>query len=255
MTRGCGGSLVQLPPQVQPGQVGNLFKGEPGFEDFRTRRRMCFVDFGTPIQGAVSECPYLAGSTQLIGVCAQRPTRCGSSKGTSLLRQTKGLPLTLTKTTCQSVTSSMSGKSESEMCVCANRLRAARRLRLGVCFGQESMEYTYYFCTCCGTKFCSLKSAPPLDTIAKRKTDGATALKEVFLADLYAHRGERKKIKRANGTEKQYPLTCTKCGIQIAYRYVPRGVRCVLIARRGGRTPATLAHCQSVTPSFTAPFR
>ena len=80
---------------------------------------------------------------------------------------------------------------------------------------------SFYFCTCCGSKFLSLKGAPPLSSMGKRKTDGATALLESYTEDLYALRGEPKKIKRPKGVEKQYPLTCSKCKVQIAYRSVP----------------------------------
>lgn len=83
---------------------------------------------------------------------------------------------------------------------------------------QTSLEYTYYFCMCCGKKFFSLKGAPALETMSKRKTDGATAVLESYTADLYALRGDPKKIKRAKGVERQYPLKCGKCGVQIAYR-------------------------------------
>lgn len=44
--------LRQLPAHIQPGDVGQLFKGEPGFQEFRNRRRMCFVDFSNTILGA-----------------------------------------------------------------------------------------------------------------------------------------------------------------------------------------------------------
>ena len=106
---------------------------------------------------------------------------------------------------------------------------------------QTLQEYTYYFCMCCGKKFFSLKGAPALDTMSKRKTDGATAVLESYTADLYALRGEPKKIKRAKGVERQYPLTCGKCGVQIAYRCVPALLVGALPLRRGKSVRLSIA--------------
>ena len=107
----------QLPGGVEPAQIGSLFKDEPGFEGFRNRRRMCFVDFKTPIYGMVARrthvCVRVPVFMTLRPLLCQPRVRCASSKATSSLTRTRAWRSTMTRITYPSGTSSTNGRSAS----------------------------------------------------------------------------------------------------------------------------------------------
>lgn len=80
------------------------------------------------------------------------------------------------------------------------------------------------YCLYCGT--CCLVSDAPLDSLPRRRTDGATVLDPSSVVfKLLAAAGQNAVVIRRSPTtaERQWRHACVKCGLAVAYRCAPAG--------------------------------
>lgn len=85
--------------------------------------------------------------------------------------------------------------------------------------GVKDAELNVHYCMCCGESVLILGPGVLLNTLPRRKTDGAYVLeKGETVYKLKSQPGATKLLRRPTGFERQYRLNCWNCNVPIAYR-------------------------------------
>jgi hypothetical protein len=84
--------------------------------------------------------------------------------------------------------------------------------------GVQSDQLNVCFCLCCGESVCILGPKLTLASLPTRRTDGAHVLAQSESTfKLKTKLGEKVIIKRKEGYEPQWRLTCWNCGVPVGY--------------------------------------
>jgi hypothetical protein len=178
--------ITAIPSSISVGRVEELFEKEPGFFAFRTVRQMVFVDFQSVVQATN----------------AMRKYQGHKFEGC------KGIAIDYDK----------DPKSKRNRNYEAQRKKEVK--------ADLSRFQTKYSCALCGTRCLTLGKGPStkntlLQKLPKRSTGDTVVDEAKYISDVRVTKGSTKLIKRAKGTEKQFRLACTQCGVDLCYRPKP----------------------------------
>lgn len=192
--------VMGLPPGGAVADVRALFEMDPGFVNFRTARRLCFVTFETA-KHAVAAARRHQGE-KLAG--------CGDEAGISI---------------------------DFDKDPTAKRNKQHERQRMQQSGRQGGRGPLPLVCLACGARALELGPTEFLRELPKRATDGASVLSldppqhkpslaqgatqphplDEALLDAAAAPGKTVRVRRAKGLERQCRLFCDGCGLPVAY--------------------------------------
>eukprot|EP00666_Eupelagonemidae_sp_cell4sb_P001068 gene1068-15179_t len=84
-----------------------------------------------------------------------------------------------------------------------------------------SHHLSAHYCLKCGSLvFLATETA---SRCPRRRTDGSYVVDDLLLKKTNLQRGAPRDVLQPKGVDRQYPLLCTSCGVDIAYRPKPPG--------------------------------